>query len=49
MRNAYKFLVGKPKGKSLHRKSIRRWKDNIRKDVSGCGEKLWTGYIWLRI
>jgi hypothetical protein len=30
-RNAYRNLVGKPEGKRLLRKPIRKWDDNIKK------------------
>jgi hypothetical protein len=33
MRNAYKILFGKPEGKRLLRRAMRRWKDNIRMDL----------------
>jgi hypothetical protein len=32
-RNAYKLLVGKPKGKSPLGRPKRRWVDNIRMDI----------------
>jgi hypothetical protein len=32
-KNAYKNLVGKPKGKTPFGRSRRRWEDNIKKDV----------------
>jgi hypothetical protein len=44
MRNVYRILVGKPL-----RRHRRRWEDNIRKDLREIDEKLWTGFIWLRI
>jgi hypothetical protein len=33
MRNAYKFLFGKPEGKRLLGRRRRRWEDNIRMDL----------------
>jgi hypothetical protein len=35
MRNAYNISVGKPERERLLRKSMRRWKDNIRVDLMG--------------
>jgi hypothetical protein len=37
MRNAYKILVGKPKGKRQFRRPIHRWKDNMKIDVREIG------------
>ena len=38
-RGVYGVLVGKPEGKSPHRRSRRRWEDNIKMDLQevGCG------------
>jgi hypothetical protein len=36
-RNAYRLLVGKPKGKSPLGKQRRKWKDNIRMDLGEVG------------
>jgi hypothetical protein len=44
--NAYRILVGKPKGKRPLRRPIRRWVDNIKMDLREIG---WGGLIWLRI
>jgi hypothetical protein len=35
-RNAYRILVGKPGGKRPLGRSIRRWVDNIKMDLSRC-------------
>jgi hypothetical protein len=47
-RNAYRKLVGKPKGKRSLRRIKRRWNDNIEIDIIQ-DEVVWTGVIWLRI
>jgi hypothetical protein len=44
-RNAYKILVGKPKGKKPLGRSRCRWVDNIKMDLREDG----IGLIWLRI
>jgi len=38
-RGVYRVLVGKPEGKRLLGKPIRRWEDNIKMDLQkvGCG------------
>jgi hypothetical protein len=43
-RNAYRILVGKPKGKRPLGTPRRRWVDNI--EIDGM---VWTGSNWLRI
>jgi hypothetical protein len=43
MRNTYKILVGKPKGKKVGEKHRRRWEDNIRMDLRIVG---WEGVDW---
>jgi hypothetical protein len=43
-RNAYRLLVGKPKGKSPLGRPRRRWVDNIRKDL---GEVGWSELDWI--
>jgi hypothetical protein len=48
IRNAYKTLVGKRKGKRPIARPKRRWENKIRMDLR-YGGKLWTGFIWLRI
>jgi hypothetical protein len=40
MKNIYKILVGKHKGKRAFGRPRRRWKDNIRMDVREIG---WEG------
>jgi hypothetical protein len=37
MRNLYKVLVGKPKGKGPLGRSRRRWEDNISTDLRDVG------------
>jgi hypothetical protein len=49
MRNAHKILFGKPVRKGPLGRHRRRWEDNIRMDLREWSEKLWTGFIWLRI
>jgi hypothetical protein len=44
MRNAYKILVGKPKGKRLLRRPRHRWEDNIRMDLRDTG---WENVDWM--
>jgi hypothetical protein len=41
-RNAYRLLVGKPKGKRTPGRPTRRWVDNIRKDLGEVGVD-WIG------
>jgi hypothetical protein len=45
-KNAYRLLVGKPRGNSPLRRPKRRWLDNINMDVGDIG---WIGLIWLKI
>jgi hypothetical protein len=47
-RNAYRLLVGKPKGKKLVERSRPRWVDNIKLDLGGIMGVL-TGLVWIRI
>jgi hypothetical protein len=42
-RNAYRILVGKPKGMRPLRRPRRRWVDNIKIDLR---EKGWGGMDW---
>jgi hypothetical protein len=49
LRNAYRLLMGKPKGKRPLGRPRRRWVDNIRMDLGEVGWVMWTGLIWLRI
>jgi hypothetical protein len=44
MRNAYKILIGKHKGKRQFRRPRHRWEDNIRMD---CREVGWEGLDWM--
>jgi len=48
MRNAYRNLVRKLKGRRPLRRPICRWEDNIKIDSGETGWKVQTGYIWLR-
>jgi hypothetical protein len=48
-RNAYRALVGKPKGRRPLGRPRRRWEDNIKMDLQEVGWGAWTGSIWLRI
>jgi hypothetical protein len=43
-KNAYRLLLGKPKGRRPLGRPRRRWVDNIRIDGT-----MWTGLVWLRI
>jgi hypothetical protein len=45
MRNAYRFLVGKPEGKGPLGRPRRRWVDNIWMDLVevGWGDEDWIG------
>jgi hypothetical protein len=43
-RNAYRLLVGKPKGKRPLGRPRRRWVSNIRTDI---GEVGWGGVNWI--
>jgi hypothetical protein len=43
-RNAYRVLVGKPEGKRPLRRPRRRWKGNIKMDLSEIG---WSGMDWI--
>jgi hypothetical protein len=43
-RNAYRMLVGKPKGRRLLGRPRRRWVDNIRMDLREIG---WDDVDWI--
>jgi hypothetical protein len=43
-RNAYRILVGKPKGKRLLRRPRHRWVGNIKMDLREMG---WDGMDWI--
>jgi hypothetical protein len=43
-RNAYRILVGKPKGKRPLGRPRRRWVDNIKMDLK---EMRWDGIDWI--
>jgi hypothetical protein len=42
-------LVGKPEGKRPLGRPRRRWVDNIKMDLRGWDDMVWTGSNWLRI
>jgi hypothetical protein len=42
-------LVGELEGKRPLERPSHRWEDNIRMDVRDNGDKLWTGFVWIRI
>jgi hypothetical protein len=48
-RNAYRLLVGKPKGKRTLGRTRRRWVDNIRWILERWDGVIWTVLVWLRI
>jgi hypothetical protein len=48
MRNAFKSLVGKPKGKRLLGRPNRKSKDSIKMDLK-YAVKVWTRFNWIRI
>jgi hypothetical protein len=43
--NAYETLIRECEGKTTHLRPRRRWWENVKVDL---GERMWTGYIWLR-
>jgi hypothetical protein len=45
-RNAYRILVGKPKGKRPLGRSRHRWMDNVKMDIRGIG---WDGMDWIDV
>jgi hypothetical protein len=48
-RGAYRILVEKPEGRRQLERPRRRWKSNIKMDVTDVGWGTWAGSIWLRI
>jgi hypothetical protein len=46
MRNVYKILVGKPKGKRPFGRPRRIWEDNIKMDLRGIG---FEGVNWIHL
>jgi len=48
-RGVYRFLVGKPEGKSPLRRHRRRREDKINMDLRGVEWETWTGLISFRI
>jgi hypothetical protein len=49
MTDAYRIMGGKSEGKRPLRRSRRRWEDYIYMGLKGIGERLYTGFIRLRI
>jgi hypothetical protein len=50
MRHSYSTLVGKPKGKSNSEVlDVDGQQTDIRINVTEIWQKMWTGYIWVRI
>jgi hypothetical protein len=45
-KNAYRVLVGKPKGKRSLEMSRRRWEDDIKMDILETG---WGGVDWINL
>jgi hypothetical protein len=48
-RNAYRLLVGKPKGKRPLASPRRRWVDILRWILERSDGVVWTVSVWLRI
>jgi hypothetical protein len=48
-KDAYRVLVGKPKGKRPRKMPWPRWSDNIKMYLQEVAWGTWTGLIWLRI
>jgi hypothetical protein len=46
MRNVYKILIRKPKGKRPLGRPRHKWKDNIRMDLTKIG---WEGMDWIHL
>ena len=46
-RGVYRILVGKPEGRRLLERSMRRWEDNIKIDLQevGCGGMDWIELV----
>jgi hypothetical protein len=49
MKNAYKIMVGKSKGKRPLKRPRCRWEDNIKMNIKEIGLRAWIGFMWLRI
>jgi hypothetical protein len=41
IRNAYRCIIGS--------ESLKGWDDNIKRDFKGIGERVWAGFLWVRI
>jgi hypothetical protein len=48
-RSVFRVLAWKPEGKRPPGGPMRRWEDNIKRDLQGVGCGLWNGLSWLRI
>jgi hypothetical protein len=48
VRNVYRMLVGKPKGKRPLERPRRRWED-VKINLWEIGWGVWSGFTWLRI
>jgi len=48
-RGVCRLLLGKHEGKRPLGRPLRRWEDNIEKDLSRSGMGAWTEWTWLRI
>jgi hypothetical protein len=45
-KNAYRVVVGKPKGKRSHKKPLKRWEVNISLDFKYVGwESVWGEFV----
>jgi hypothetical protein len=49
VRNAYRMLVGKCKGKKSVGRHRHRWEDNFKIGLKRIGYEGWTRLIWFRI
>jgi hypothetical protein len=49
MKNAYKNLAGKPKGKRPLERRRRRWNTAIEMDVRDIGVRVWIGLMWVKL
>jgi hypothetical protein len=47
--NAFRVLVGNPRGKRPLRRPRSRWEDTIKMDIREIASGIWDGFIWLGI